>query len=340
MRFTVTGSGPAGSAAAIAGVLEGASVELIEKSRFPRHKVCGEFLSPEIAPLLEQLGVAGVFAAAGPASIRRMSIQFGGREKCAMLPEPAFGLSRFAFDKLLYDRALGAGAGIPSGTGFSLWAVAPGPAEARVIATGRRASAPAQSRGRRLFGFKAHFRGPANDTIELHFFGEGYVGVSAIEGGLTNVCGLAAESALARIGFEYDELLATVPSLAGRVRPLERAMEWLTTGPLIFGNRFSEPADPDVYYAGDALSFVDPFTGSGMYCAVLTGSIAGRNAARGLGSAEHLRQCRDALGRPFAFASLFRNAITSGWAQRVAPFVPAALLYRLTRPKNRPALAS
>ena len=332
MYVTVTGGGPAGSAAAIAASLEGARVELFEKSKFPRHKVCGEFLSPEIAPLLEQLGVASSFAAAGPARIRRMSIRFGGREKTAALPEPAFGLSRFAFDKLLYDHALHIGSEGLEAQGL--------PAGARVIASGRRAAAPAGSRGRRLFGFKAHFRGPASDAIELHFFDDGYAGVSAIEGGFTNVCGVATESALARVGFEYDALLARIPSLAARIRPLERAMEWLTTGPLIFANRFSEPADPDAYYAGDALSFVDPFTGSGMYCAVLTGLIAGRSAARSLGSAEHLRQCREALGRPFAFASLFRSAITAGWAQRVAPFVPASLLYRLTRPKNRSALAS
>lgn len=251
-----------------------------------------------------------------------MSIRFGRREKCAPLPEPAFGLSRYLLDKLLYDRALalGAHAGV-SDTAAD---------EACVIASGRRASAP---RGCRLFGFKAHFRGAVDDTIELHFFDRGYVGISAIEGGLTNVCGLADESVLARFGFDYDAILGSVQSVSARVGPLGRAMDWLTTGPLVYASRLGKRGDPAVYYAGDALSFVDPFTGSGLYCAILTGAIAGRSAARGLGATEHLRQCRRALGRPFAFSRLVRNAITTGWAERVAPFLPAAILYRLTRPR-------
>lgn len=300
-------------------------MELHEKSKFPRHKVCGEFLSPEIVPLLEQLGADGPFFDAHPARITRLILRFGAREKTAALPEAAYGLSRFVLDQLLFQHALLAGAQ-HCDTRQEL----PG---ARIIrANGRQITAPARSRGTRLFGFKSHFRGPANDAIELHFFESGYAGISSIEGGLTNVCGIAAESALAPVNFEYDQLLATVPSVAERVRPLNRAMPWLTTGPLVFANRFEERPPVDTYYAGDALSFVDPFTGSGMYCAVLTGMLAGRSASQGLATAEHLRLCREALGRPFAFASLFRNAITSGWAQHVAPFVPARLLFRLTRP--------
>lgn len=321
-HVTVVGGGPAGASAAIAAVMEGASVELQEKSRLPRHKVCGEFLSPEVLPLLDRLGLTESFDSAEPARIRRLSIRFGKREKTAALPETAYGLSRFAFDRLLFDRAssLATGAGVD--------------AAPLVIAHGRRSATPAGPRGNRLFGFKTHFTGPASDAIELHFFDSGYVGISSIENGRTNVCGLTTEAALSRIDWEYDRLLDSVPSLSERVRPLTREMRWLTTGPLIYGNRLNTAPDAAGYYAGDALSFVDPFTGSGMYCAVLTGIIAGQSAARGLAPAEHIRLCRQALGRPFAFASLFRNAVTSGWAERLAPLVPARWLYHLTRPRN------
>lgn len=318
----VIGAGLAGSAAAITARGAGADVVLFEKSRFPRHKVCGEFLSPEIMPLLEALGVGGRFMEASPARIRRMCIRFGSREKSAVLPEAAYGLSRWVLDEMLFDRAVEVGSRVEAVAGVA--------GTRTIVAHGRRTSGP---KGARLFGFKAHFRGPAQDAIELHFFGSGYVGISGIEGGLTNVCGLATEASLARIGFAYDELLGSVPSIAERVRPLERAMDWLTTGPLVYANRFDDPAEAGVYYAGDALSFVDPFTGSGMYCAVLSGTIAGQSAAQGLAAAEHVRRCREALGRPFAFASLLRGAIVSGWAERVAPFVPARWLYHLTRPR-------
>ena len=47
----VVGGGPAGVMAAFAAMREGAGVRIFEKSAFPRHKVCGEFLSPAILPL-------------------------------------------------------------------------------------------------------------------------------------------------------------------------------------------------------------------------------------------------------------------------------------------------
>ena len=104
--ISILGGGPAGASAAIAASRESElPFDLIEKSRFPRHKVCGEFFSPEIQPELERLGAWDAFLAAGPARIRRMKLHFGRREKVRRLPEPAWGLSRYAFDTLLLDRA-------------------------------------------------------------------------------------------------------------------------------------------------------------------------------------------------------------------------------------------
>ena len=323
-KLSVIGGGPAGSAAAITASLEGAAVDLFEKSKFPRHKVCGEFVSPEMLPLLNQLGAAEPFLASLPARISRVSLHFGARDKTARLPDIAYGLSRYALDHLLLRRALACGANL-----------VPAPAHdcepPVVVAHGRKHAS--RARGRRVFGFKAHFHGPVSDAIELHFFSGGYVGVNAVEDGVTNVCGLADETSLHAIRFEYDALIGAVPSLSSRLAPLTRCMEWLTTGPLIYGNRFDEPAREGLYAAGDALSFVDPFTGSGMYCAVVSGTIAGRCAARGVPVADHLRMCREALGRPFAFASVFRAAIRSGWAEHLAAWIPASWLYRLTRPR-------
>src|SRR5580658_8170209 len=95
----VVGGGPAGSAAALRALLHSAPVAIIEKSRLPRHKVCGEFISPEIRGILEQLHCLNGFLALGPASIRRMTLHFctreGAREKRSVLTEPAFGLSRY-----------------------------------------------------------------------------------------------------------------------------------------------------------------------------------------------------------------------------------------------------
>ena len=320
--ITIAGAGPACSAAAIAALGEGASVTLYDRARFPRHKVCGEFLSPEIEPRLRDLGVADAFHALMPARVRRMELHFGSRHTEAQLPEAGFGLSRYAFDQLLLDRALALGAELRQEVA---------PAGVQVETTGRPKSAAAK--GDRLFGFKAHFEGPANDAVELYFAGRGYVGVNAIEGGRTNVCGLAPESDLRRFDFDYDAYTASLGALAGRLRPLRRCLDWLSTGPLEFRNRLGTPAG--WYPAGDALSFVDPFTGSGLLCAVTTGLLAGRAAARQEDPARYLEDCRAAIGRPYRAASLLREGLRRlpGLADRLAPLLPARWLFRLTRPR-------
>ena len=320
--ISILGGGPAGSSAALAALRHGAreaGVRIIEKSRLPRHKVCGEFFSPEIGPELEQLGAWDAFLVAGPARVRRTVLHFGTRVKSSRLPELAFGLSRYTFDQIMLDHARMAGAEIESDA----------EEPPLIIATGR--SAKPGQRGQRLFGFKAHFEGPVDDAVELFFFERCYVGVSCIEGGKTNVCGLAPESFLSRFGFEYDGIVMHCPALSDRLKPLRRVTPWFSTGPLQYGQAFANAGQ--VYPAGDALSFVDPFTGSGLLAAVRSGAIAGRAAAIRQPVSEYLRECRASLRQPFQVARVLRRALEGGWAEKLAPLAPARLLFALTRPK-------
>ena len=317
--INILGGGPAGSAAALAALREGAQVRVVEKSKLPRHKVCGEFFSPEIGPELAKLGVWDAFLAAGPARVNRTALHFGRRTKSSKLPETAFGLSRYAFDQLLLEHARAAGADVVTEHD--------GPSE--IVATGRRSKPDA--RGNRLFGFKAHFEGPTDDAVELFFFDSCYVGVTSIEGGKTNVCGLAPESFLSTFGFEYDSIPLHSRALADRLKPLRRVMPWISTGPLQYGQRFEQGSS--VYPVGDALSFVDPFTGSGLLAAVRSGSMAGRAAAHDQPVDQYLRECRASLRQPFQVAGVLRKALEDGWAEKLAPLAPARLLFALTRPR-------
>jgi hypothetical protein len=246
----VVGGGPAGSMAAFAALCEGAEVRIFEKSAFPRHKVCGEFLSPAILALLRRTGCEKEFLQLRPAILREMQLHFGARVIRHPLPEHAYGLSRYELDNLLFQCATRAGAHVVR----EHWSAA-AQESTLILATGRKSIAPA---GDRLFGFKAHFRGPLNDAVELFFFQNCYVGVSAIEDGATNVCGLAPERALHSVGFHPSELLHRCAALSDRLRALARTMEWLVTGPLVFSAR------PSQYSAGDSLGLIDPFTGSGI----------------------------------------------------------------------------
>ena len=304
----IVGAGPAGSCAALAAVREGAQVEVLERARFPKHKVCGEFISPEILPVLDELRVLQRFLDARPFTVRRMALHFGSRTKSAPLPEPAYGLSRYTFDHLLQREY-------------------PIAQTADVIATGRPGGT---ARGSRLFGFKAHYEGSADDAVELFFLSRAYVGINCIEDGKTNVCGLAPEDVLQAHDFEPERLMSTSAPLSDRLRVLRRTMKWLFTGPLEYGQRWDRR---DAYLAGDALSFVDPFTGSGLLCAAMTGALAGRHAARGVAIDDHIRACRETIGRPFYFSSALRRLAATEWAEHLVTFVPARLLFRLTRPR-------
>jgi flavin-dependent dehydrogenase len=80
------------------------------------------------------------------------------------------------------------------------------------------------------------------------------------------------------------------------------------------------------------LGFIDPFTGSGILAALLTGSLAGRAAARALSPDEYAAQCRRLLARQYRVSAALRALVASGLAGSLAAFIPSSRLYRFTRP--------
>jgi len=98
----VVGAGPAGSAAATVLSLAGRRVLLLEKDRFPRAKVCGEFLSGDALLSIERLGARRTLDAFGPERIDGGSVHPArGGAVHFRLPAPALGISRFRLDDLL-----------------------------------------------------------------------------------------------------------------------------------------------------------------------------------------------------------------------------------------------
>lgn len=113
----VIGGGPAGSTTALMLARAGWSVAIVEKSEFPRAKVCGEFISATTAPLLAELGVLDdVRKLAGP-EVRRVGIFAGETVSIAPMPNVSgpFGrwgraLGRDHLDLLMLEAASRAGA--------------------------------------------------------------------------------------------------------------------------------------------------------------------------------------------------------------------------------------
>lgn len=324
----IIGGGPAGAAAALAVTRAGSQAVIFEQSALPRHKLCGEFFSPEIAELFEQLGVMDGFRALGPARVTHAEMHFLRHHYRFRLPEPAWGLSRYALDEFLLRAAAVQGAELRRERRGETGQIA-------VVASGR---AVAQTKSRsRLFGFKAHFEGPASDAVELFFFRGGYAGVCAVENRRTNVCGIVQEDLLRDNGFLPDRLIASASRLAARLQELVRITPWHVRGPLRFG-RAAVTHGP-LFPAGDAMRFIDPFTGSGLLAAVQTGIWAAAAAMRTAdgGSlerccADYQRQCRSFYSRQSAAAAILRRLLSLGCAEFLAGLLPGRLLFRLTRP--------
>ncbi len=198
-----------------------------------------------------------------------------------------------------------------------------------MIASGRSSVAHA---GERLFGFKAHYRGRVDDEVALFFFDKCYVGISAVEGGSLNVCGLAPERLLQACGFQPEQLLARCEGVQSRLSGCDRAFDWLVTGPLVTGWAPCDVSESLVYPAGDALGFIDPFTGSGILNAMSSGRSAGAAAATGVPVRAYITERRRALRRPFFVSSVCRSALAASLGRPLASLVPGRWLFHLTRP--------
>src|SRR4026207_980792 len=86
----IAGAGPAGSSAAIHLAREGMRVLLVEQKKFPRAKLCGEFISPECRRHFETLGVADAMINSDPASITE-TVFYSTRGHHVTIPSSWFG---------------------------------------------------------------------------------------------------------------------------------------------------------------------------------------------------------------------------------------------------------
>jgi flavin-dependent dehydrogenase len=291
----VIGAGLAGSCVAAAVARRGWDVLLLERHGGPRHKVCGEFLSPESQASLQALGLHGAVAALAPAEIgEAVIVSRQGQRLEIPLPGQAWGVSRFALDAALAQSAVQSGATLREGvtaTGLSrrddgfqveLRDGAGGResvrARAAVVACGRHAVPglrPAQdagASGRRYVGVKAHYTGlRLAPAVRLYLFDGGYVGLSPIEGGRANLCLLASEEAFARAGKRSAAMLDAVaslnPALARDLAGGQRLDESVVAVGAVDTERPTVLWD-ECARLGDAATMIPPLCGDGQAMAI------------------------------------------------------------------------
>lgn len=254
--ITINGGGLTGLSLAIALRKHGVGVALHEAGGYPRHRVCGEFISGVSPETLETLGIAGNLA---DAKLHRSVTWFSGdallREN--ILPTPALAISRHLLDDRLQKSATALGVDLHTGSRRKMTPGQPG----EVWTAGRK---PAKGE---WIGLKAHLRGiSVTAHLEMHSGPRGYLGVTPVEDGWHNVCGLfrVDKSITAR----HADLLPTYLAENGNTELAQRiaAAEWREdsfTAVAGFSLGLQAPT-PGLLSLGDSHAIIPPFTGNGM----------------------------------------------------------------------------
>lgn len=285
----VIGGGPAGTAAAISAARDGARILLLDRGRFPRHKVCGEFVSAESLGLLEHL-LDSCHAALlhGAIRIPQGRLFLDGQILPTAVDPPAASIARLDLDAALWESAVHVGVDARSqvtvqgvnGTGPFRVSTNAGEFESRALvnASGRwsNLTPPDDPPAEKWLGLKAHFAESAPEhSVDLYFFDGGYCGVQPVElscenseQGRVNACAMVR----ADVASTLPQVFARHPDLLERSRPWRPLSEPVSTSPLIF--RRPQPVRSGALMAGDAAGFVDPFVGDGISLALRSGALA------------------------------------------------------------------
>ena len=293
----IVGAGPAGSATALLLARDGIEVRIIERARFPRRKVCGEYLNSGAVDALARLGVlASVAAVAAP--LRGVRLVASGAPAVTLpFSRPACACARDVLDALLLDAAVAAGAVVERARVEDL-ILEGGRCEGVRVRTDdgaledRRAGIVVGADGigsvvARKLGLTKPLRRGARYAVGGHYAGFGaldehvemYVGTGAyfalnpLSEISANVMVVVPKQRLAEWSRDVDAGLGGAAAALGRgVRSFEGATRLgprVSIGPLAHDVR--RTSVPGAVLVGDAAGFLDPFTGQGIFLA-LTGA--------------------------------------------------------------------
>ncbi|MGH8576378.1 MAG: NAD(P)/FAD-dependent oxidoreductase [Gammaproteobacteria bacterium] len=281
------GAGPAGASAARELARAGRSVLLVDKSSFPRYKVCGSCLNGRVLSALEAVGLGAMVEEAGGVVLDGLRLAAAGAEAALTLPGGA-ALGRERFDALLVRAAVQAGTeflprtrarlGVPGGPTGSFRPLAlhhdgdTESARARLVlaADGLGAgllprapamTAPASRIGAGLIVDEAPGFYRAG-CIHMACGRAGYVGLVRLEDGRLDVAAAFDPSTLRHLGGPARAATGVIaevgwPVPAGLAAGLWRGTPGLTSRPERIGAE-------RLFVLGDAAGYVEPFTGEGI----------------------------------------------------------------------------
>jgi len=325
--LAIVGAGPAGSAAALGALTAdpAASVVLVDRADFPRDKVCGDGIGPEGTDVLEHLGVADVLDGFAPLHRVRLHAP-DGTVAAGAAPRPGVVIPRVVFDARLRDAAIAAGAEpVTRRIGEVVrdrdGVVLDGWLRARTIigadganGTVRRAvGATEQPAGHTGIAMRGYGHDEAFDELVIAFVADrwpAYAWAFPTGDGTVNV------------GYGPFDKRRLTDGRRGLLASLEEHAEVLGVRPdpgtlrahhLPLSTHRPAATHGRVLLAGDAASLINPFTGEGIYYALLSGVMAGRAAVRFPGDPgpAYAGALRARLGRHLRHTTLASRAFRS-----------------------------
>ncbi|MEV0135023.1 geranylgeranyl reductase family protein [Dactylosporangium sp. NPDC050688] len=285
----VVGAGPAGAAAALAARRAGASVLLLDKADFPRDKPCGDGVAPHALDVLAGLGVTGVEEGSVPVPSLRLVGPAGGSVARAHA-RPAYTVPRLRLDGRIADAAVAAGAvlrrhsvrrveerGARVVLDGTVSAGAVIGADGAYSVVRRALGQPPNGPGHLALAIRGYapFEGPTEQRIvTASREWPAYAWVFPIGDGTANIgYGEVLRGRPVSRAHLLDRLAALLPDVDAAAATGLRAHH------LPLSTRRPVPARGRLLLAGDALSLINPFTGEGIFYAVLSGALAGAAAA-------------------------------------------------------------
>lgn len=292
LNVIIIGGGLAGLSSAIHLSKQDIKVLVIEKNNYPKHKVCGEYVSNEVLPYLQYLEI-DVFKL-GAQKINKFELSTAKNKLIkAPLPLGGFGISRYTLDNALANRAIQNGVKIIRDSVidiqflndvFSVQTKNKTFHSNIVIgAYGKRASLDIKldrdfiKQKSPFLAVKMHAKGNfPKGLVALHNFKGGYCGVSKVENDTVNLCYITGLDAFKRYkdieDFQEKVVFKNeyLKSIFRITQPIFE--EPLTISQISFSNK--SPIENHIIMCGDAAGMIHPLCGNGMSMAIRSAQMA------------------------------------------------------------------
>ena len=291
----IIGGGLAGLCNAIHLSKLGKKVLLIEKNEYPKHKVCGEYISNEVLPYLEFLEVNPFDSGA----VRINNFQLSTTKSniiSAKLPLGGFGISRYTLDLVLSEKAKENGVTILQDTVSNVTFLKDVfqvetkdnnifTSKITIGAFGKRSLLDVKM-GRNFIqkkspylGVKIHVKGNfKEDLVALHNFKGGYCGVSKVENNAINLCYITNYATFKQYK-NIEDFQEQVVFKNNYLKEIFHSSEALFEKPLSISQisfETKKPVENHILMCGDSAGMIHPLCGNGMSMAIQSAQLASK----------------------------------------------------------------